>query len=76
MGSSCFSRGNAENLRVIRDYLERHGLSATVRPTGHLCEGMCSEGPNLIVNGSVYHGVDAARMTALLDQHFNPREKP
>ncbi len=75
MGSSCFSRGNAENLRVIREYLDRHGLEAMVRPVGHLCEGLCSQGPNLIMNGMVHHGVDTARMAELLDEYFKPRER-
>jgi NADH:ubiquinone oxidoreductase subunit E len=75
MGSSCFSSGNAENLRVIRNYLETHGLQAVVRPVGHLCEGLCSQGPNLIMNGTVHHEVDTAKMSALLTEYFAPKER-
>ena len=70
MGSSCFSRGNAANLKVIREYLAAHGLSARVAPMGHLCENLCSQGPNLILDGVMYHAVDAATLRVLLDRHF------
>jgi NADH:ubiquinone oxidoreductase subunit E len=70
LGSSCFSRGNGGNLGVIRDYLDARGLAARVSITGHLCEDQCSQGPNLIVNGTMHHAVDAAQVRALLDRLF------
>ena len=70
LGSSCFSRGNTENLRVIQEYLTARGLAAQVSTIGHLCEDQCSQGPNLIVNGVLHHAVDAAGVRALLDRLF------
>jgi NADH:ubiquinone oxidoreductase subunit E len=74
MGSSCFSRGNAANLRLIQEYLAARGLAARVVTVGHLCQNLCSEGPNLILDGVMHHGVDAAGLRALLDQRFGPGE--
>ena len=70
MGSSCFSRGNAANLKFIQDYLAARGLSARVVTVGHLCENLCSEGPNLMLDGVMHHAVDPAGLRALLDQRF------
>jgi NADH:ubiquinone oxidoreductase subunit E len=70
LGSSCFCRGNAENLRVIQEYLAARSLSATVATIGHLCEDQCSRGPNLIVNGVMHHAVDTAGVRGLLDRLF------
>jgi len=70
MGSSCFSRGNAENLRIIQEFLRTRGLAARVATTGHLCENQCSLGPNLILDGVAHHAVDAAKLRALLQQRF------
>jgi NADH:ubiquinone oxidoreductase subunit E len=70
LGSSCFSRGNSENLRVIQEYLAARGLAAQVATIGHLCEDQCSLGPNLIVNGVMHHAVDAAGVRVLLDRMF------
>lgn len=70
MGSSCFSRGNGANLKAIQEYLAARGLSPNVVTTGHLCENLCSQGPNLILDGEMHHVVDAAALRILLDQRF------
>jgi NADH:ubiquinone oxidoreductase subunit E len=70
LGSSCFSRGNAGNLRLIQEYLASHGLAARVVVNGHLCEEQCSQGPNLTIDGVMHHAVDAAAVRALLDRRF------
>jgi NADH:ubiquinone oxidoreductase subunit E len=66
MGSSCFSRGNGENLRVLKDLLSRHGIAAIVQPVGHLCEGQCSDGPNITIDGTMYHRVTPASLRSLM----------
>jgi NADH:ubiquinone oxidoreductase subunit E len=70
MGSSCFSRGNAANLSFLREYLAARGLAARVITVGHLCEDLCSQGPNLIFDGVAHHAVDTAALRMLLDGHF------
>jgi NADH:ubiquinone oxidoreductase subunit E len=75
LGSSCFSRGNAENLRLIQQYLAERGWSATVTVTGHLCEDGCSGGPNVAIDGHMHHGVDAAALRALLNRRFGEGDR-
>lgn len=70
MGSSCFSRGNAENLRIIREFLAARGLVARVITTGHLCENQCSQGPNLAFDGVMHHAVDSPLLRSLLQRRF------
>jgi NADH:ubiquinone oxidoreductase subunit E len=70
MGSSCFSRGNAKNLGLIQDYLQSNGRQADVKLVGHLCQSVCTEGPNLVVNGQAYRRVDSAALTSILDGCF------
>lgn len=73
MGSSCFSRGNEENLAVLEDYLARHGLTARVDLAGSRCEGSCTEGPNLTVNGCRYRHVDRETLLDILHETFEAR---
>jgi NADH:ubiquinone oxidoreductase subunit E len=73
MGSSCFSRGNAKNLGLIQDYLQSNGHQAAVKLVGHLCQSLCKEGPNLVINGQAYHRVDSTALTSILDGCF-PKE--
>ena len=66
LGSSCFARGNAENLALINSFVESHGLKATVRMTGRLCQDECMQGPNLSIGGEIHHGVTPLRLRELL----------
>ncbi len=70
MGSSCFSRGNNQNIEVIQDFLQSRNLPPRVELTGHLCQGHCKEGPNLIINEKMYHEVDPIVIIGLLN-HFS-----
>lgn len=68
LGSSCFARGNTENLAIIQEYVGNHGLKASIRLSGRLCQDQCKEGPNLAIGGHVHHGVSAATLRGLLNQ--------
>jgi NADH:ubiquinone oxidoreductase subunit E len=72
MGSSCFSRGNNRNLEVVQEYLKTQKLPPTVELIGHLCEGHCNSGPNVTINGKLYHAVDPIVILGLLN-HFIPK---
>lgn len=74
MGSSCFSRGNGENLRVLKQHLEKHHLGLLVRPIGHLCEGKCSEGPNIMIDGRMFHRVTPEMLRTLLEDRLGTAE--
>ncbi len=67
MGSSCFARGNEKNLRIIEGFLQSRGISGEVRLSGSCCEGQCSMGPNVVINGETFHNVDAGTMIDLLN---------
>jgi len=68
LGSSCFARGNSENLAIINSYVQSQSLDASVRITGKLCQDECMQGPNLSIGGEIYHGVTEARLRGLLKQ--------
>jgi NADH:ubiquinone oxidoreductase subunit E len=40
--------------------------------SGHLCEGQCKSGPNVTINGKMYHEVDPIVIVGLLN-HFVPK---
>ena len=70
MGSSCFSRGNNRNIEVIQDYLGTQPLPPGLQLTGHLCEGRCRAGPNVTINGKMYHEVDPIVIIGLLNHYL------
>jgi len=68
LGSSCFARGNAENLDILEKYAQSHGAGVSVRLTGKLCQDQCQDGPNLMIGGKFHHNVTADRLRELLRQ--------
>ncbi len=62
MGSSCFARGNKENLQAVMDFMEKAGLhdGVDLSISGSLCQGRCRKGPNIRVNGELFTVDNAA----------------
>ena len=69
MGSSCFRRGNRKNLEFIEKYLEDNDCTAEVELVGSRCEEQCRKGPNLQINGRMYHEVDQVMLSDLMEQY-------
>lgn len=67
MGSSCFARGNEKNLQILESYLLEKGLRADVELSGSCCEGQCAMGPNIVVNGEIFHKVDKEALIDILN---------
>ena len=72
MGSSCFARGNGENLEQIERFLATRTLTADIHLAGCRCCSECGRGPNLEINGERHHRVDAGTLDDLL-AHYFPR---
>ena len=70
MGSSCYSRGNQENLERIERFLSEHQLRYDIDLRGSRCEGLCSDGPIIEINGQIHGGVTVDTIDELLKQQF------
>jgi NADH:ubiquinone oxidoreductase subunit E len=70
LGSSCFSRGNKEVVKYIREYLHKNHLSDRVVFKGARCLGHCSNGPNLIINGKEIENVGPAQVEKILEKEL------
>ncbi len=58
MGSSCYPRGNRETLEKLKVYISENKLEDQIIMKGNLCEGLCKDGPNIRINGVIYHDID------------------
>lgn len=70
LGSSCFARGNGQTTRALLRHVKEEGLEGQVELQGVLCEGKCSCGPNLRVNGRAYSGVTSAAVLDIIERHL------
>ena len=66
MGSSCFARGNQQNLAFIEAFAKAHDLEADIDLAGARCENKCAMGPNVIINGVEYNSVDEKKLEEIL----------
>jgi len=70
LGSSCFSRGNKNLVKVIQEYLKKNHIDDKVVFKGSRCMGHCSEGPNLVINGKLISGINVADAESILDREL------
>lgn len=71
MGSSCFARGNAKNLKLIQKFLEDNQLEAEVELTGLRCCDNCSKGPNISIDEEDFNNIDQGTLLDILEKHFH-----
>jgi NADH:ubiquinone oxidoreductase subunit E len=71
LGSSCFSRGNKEVVNFIREYLRKNHLDDRVIFKGARCMGLCSNGPNLNINGVTIEGVTISKIEGILEKELS-----
>jgi NADH:ubiquinone oxidoreductase subunit E len=70
LGSSCFSRGNKDVVMFIREYLRKNHLEDKVIFRGARCMGLCSNGPNLNINGVIFESVTLSKTEGILEKEF------
>lgn len=71
MGSSCYSRGNDDILKIIDKYLTEKNLKESVDFRGYLCKGQCSKGPNLSIGDKDYQEVSLSNIHLILREVFD-----
>lgn len=67
MGSSCFARGNQNNLVVLESFISQNYPDCKVELIGSRCEDKCSCGPNIEINGRLYNHIDTGSLIDLLN---------
>ena len=75
MGSSCFARGNIQNLQLVQNYLKDNGLEAKVELVGLRCCDKCSQGPNIMIDDIEYNNIDKGTLLDILEKHFGTAKK-
>ncbi len=75
IGSSCFARGNAANVKIVEDFITQRGLSdeLDIELSGGLCTDNCPDGPVVVVNEKIYKHVNADVMQEILEHYFPRR---
>lgn len=75
VGSSCFSRGNADNHQRIAEFLAEHHLDSQITFKGCRCGGFCSDGPNVWVDDVRYSLNEPGALEKLLQSFLEESDK-
>lgn len=68
MGSSCFARGNTENLEIIERYIKDNHLETKIDLVGSRCEAKCDKGPNIIIDNIEYSCINREKLEEILKE--------
>ncbi|MGQ1787561.1 MULTISPECIES: (2Fe-2S) ferredoxin domain-containing protein [unclassified Saccharicrinis] len=68
LGSSCYTRGNAENLKIIQSFVEERNIGASLDFRGHLCNENCNRGPVITIDDQSYEEVQPFQVEKLLEE--------
>ncbi|TRX71112.1 (2Fe-2S) ferredoxin domain-containing protein [Carboxylicivirga sp. M1479] len=71
LGSSCHSRGNAENLKIIQDFVKERDIATAIDFRGHLCNELCKRGPVIEIDDHVFEEVTQSNLPSILRSHFD-----
>ncbi len=74
LGSSCFSRGNKQYVKQVKDYLQKNKLEDRVDFRGAHCFGNCYKGPVIEIDDKIYEKINEQILSGLLDNTFNRNE--
>ncbi|ERP32070.1 (2Fe-2S) ferredoxin domain-containing protein [Chitinivibrio alkaliphilus] len=69
MGSSCYSRGNNQNLALLEKMSSRTTEDVRIELTGQLCMEACKKGPHIEINSTAYTDVSPHDLPTLLAHH-------
>lgn len=76
---TCCSRAGGAAIRdALKRYVKANGLDGIVRVSQSGCQGLCEEGPNVMVypDGYWYHHVQADDLDAIIHAHLMPLIPP
>lgn len=70
----CARRGSAALRDALKQYVKTHGLDGVVRVSQSGCQGLCEQGPNVMVfpDGYWYHHVGPDDVDAIIHAHLMP----
>jgi NADH:ubiquinone oxidoreductase subunit E len=74
LGSSCYTRGNSENLLIIKDFVANTGIDCDIDFRGHLCSEKCNRGPVIEIGTKVYEEVSPSSLMKILANTLMPNK--
>ena len=68
IGSSCYARGNDENIETLENYINEHKEDSKIELIGLRCTNKCEKGPIIIINGKEYCNISYLELKKILEE--------
>ena len=72
LGSSCFARGNKQNVKIIQNFIKEKGIEHKVSFRGRHCFGNCDNGPSLTIGEKQIDHLNSDNLLEILNE-FLPK---
>ncbi len=70
-GSSCFSRGNKNLVSVVQHFIRANNLEDKVAFSGDHCFEVCSNGPNIKIDGKLFQHINEENIEEILKNELS-----
>lgn len=70
VGSSCHLKGSERVIEIFKNEIDSHNLSSELKLSGSFCQGNCTQGVNIEINGEKIAGVNAENAAAIFAEHL------
>ncbi|WP_207930752.1 (2Fe-2S) ferredoxin domain-containing protein [Hydrogenispora ethanolica] len=70
IGSGCHIKGSRQIIEVLQAKIQSHRLEAQIELEGCFCQGHCTEGVVLKIDGVMVTGVSKENIEALFNQRI------
>lgn len=67
MGSSCFARGNLQNLNFLENYIKENNKEIEIELVGAHCQEKCDIGPNIYIDEKLYNEVNEDKLKEIIN---------
>lgn len=70
VGSSCHLKGAEKVIKIFKAEIEKHALFSELKLTGSFCQGNCTQGVNIEINGEKIAGVNKENAAAVFAEYL------
>ncbi|SFL38607.1 (2Fe-2S) ferredoxin domain-containing protein [Halanaerobium salsuginis] len=72
VGSSCHLKGAEKVVAIFKDLIEKYKLQNSIELSASFCQGNCTEGVNIAINGNKIAAVNEENAAAIFAAHLLP----
>lgn len=70
VGSSCHLKGSEEIIKIFKEKIKKYDLNSEIKLSGSFCQGNCTDGVNIEINGEKVAGVNEENASEIFSEYL------